>query len=340
MTTTYKQVGRNCLADFFGFDPHGAASMAEILASAGAFASASEDDFDGEGGVGRARVYRTIGEYLPFVARQIRIAGWLSKGKAYERDGHTEGATAVQADYQMNAVEAKARNGERVSEADLPNEQDRAVAKKTIDYLAEHFDNAPAATLTDYEHNLRVAFLSGVVEGKTSGIIASGINYAAKEQEKKTERVDFTNSQYVGEVGKRAIFTGLKCVFPGFGGRPVVFVDASGNKVSAWNPGFPVEKGATYNVKATPVKQDEYKGIKSTMMNRMVLATEKDLAPKAPRKPRAKKVVAAEKPVRFITYWCEACQTWAATGRPCTVSSHGECDCPKCQGMCKCLEER
>jgi hypothetical protein len=33
---------------------------------------------------------------------------------------------------------------------------------------------------------------------------------------------------------------------------------------------------------------------------------------------------------------CKHCVRWTLTGRPCTLASHGECDCPKCQGMCEC----
>jgi hypothetical protein len=33
---------------------------------------------------------------------------------------------------------------------------------------------------------------------------------------------------------------------------------------------------------------------------------------------------------------CKSCVRWAMTKRPCTLSSHGECDCPKCQGLCDC----
>ena len=33
---------------------------------------------------------------------------------------------------------------------------------------------------------------------------------------------------------------------------------------------------------------------------------------------------------------CDLCKIWADTGRPCTIFSHGECDCPKCFGICGC----
>lgn len=36
---------------------------------------------------------------------------------------------------------------------------------------------------------------------------------------------------------------------------------------------------------------------------------------------------------------CAFCQEWDELQRPCTASSHGECDCPKCTGICKCHEE-
>lgn len=286
-THEYKQVGRNCLADFIGFDPHGAAEYAELLAGIGQFAGACEED--GEPGE-RVRFYRTISAYLPYVAMAIRQNGWLSNGKAWELYNDKTNSSSNVAWNTMTDNESDIRAGKTVNPKNLPTEADEAVSAKTIEYIAELFENADTAKLTDYEHNLRVAMLGGVVEHRSAGIIASAINFAARDQEKKAERIDFSNSQYVGEIGKRAIFT-VKCVYPGFGGRPVVFVDGAGNKVSAWNPGFIVEKGQTYTVKATPVKQDEYKGLKSTMLNRMVLATEKDLAPKAPRKARAKKEV-------------------------------------------------
>lgn len=287
--TTYMQVGRNCLADFIGADAHAAAEMAEMLAGLGSFASACEEDgFQGRG----EKAHFTLGEYLPHVAVMIRKNGWLSKGQAWN-EHRMEDATAIMA--WTNMQKANSNSQKTRDEAEQVEEQDIAVATKTIALSHEFFDAADALKLSDYEHNLKVSVSSGVVEERTAGMVASAINFIAKNEEKKAERVDFANSQFVGTIGERSIFRDLKCIFDARGGgRPVVFVDAAGNKVSAWNPGFVVEKGATYTVKATPVKQDEYKGIKSTMLNRMVLATEKDLAPKAPRKPRAKKTIAVQ----------------------------------------------
>jgi hypothetical protein len=36
---------------------------------------------------------------------------------------------------------------------------------------------------------------------------------------------------------------------------------------------------------------------------------------------------------------CQNCKDWDALERPCTLASHGECDCPKCQGTCDCTHD-
>ena len=36
---------------------------------------------------------------------------------------------------------------------------------------------------------------------------------------------------------------------------------------------------------------------------------------------------------------CKACKAWQAKGFRCSAVTHGECDCPKCQGYCKCKEK-
>jgi hypothetical protein len=36
---------------------------------------------------------------------------------------------------------------------------------------------------------------------------------------------------------------------------------------------------------------------------------------------------------------CPNCREWDELERPCTAESHGECDCPKCTGICNCDDE-
>ena len=197
--SNFIQVGRNCLADFLGgADPHAAASMAEILAEAGYIAGACTDDDEGGLG-GGSRFYFTTADYLPWVAQTIRINGWLPKGKAWERDGHTHNASAVIA--WNNMVDY----GRPMSRIEKYTDADAKVADDAIAFCAKHFEDVDTATLGDYEHNLRVSLSTGIVEFRTAGMIASCVSFAAREQAKRNP-VIFTN-EFVGELGKRGTYT-------------------------------------------------------------------------------------------------------------------------------------
>ena len=41
-----------------------------------------------------------------------------------------------------------------------------------------------------------------------------------------------------------------------------------------------------------------------------------------------------------MTMKCKSCRTFEAKGFRCSAMTHGECDCPKCQGFCKCLFDK
>jgi len=36
---------------------------------------------------------------------------------------------------------------------------------------------------------------------------------------------------------------------------------------------------------------------------------------------------------------CKSCSTYFGNGRHCNADRFGECDCPKCQGLCDCEDE-
>lgn len=271
-TTTYKQVGRNCLADFLGgIDAHAAASMAEILANVHYTAGACMDDDMGEGGP-RAKFYHSNAHYLAWVAKDIRENGWLSKGKAWERDGDSGAATAVQA---WNAMVDTQKEQHGIKD---PTDADLKVAADTIAYCNEYFEAADSEKLSDYEHNLKVSLSTGIVEFKTAGMIASAVNFVVREQAKKNQ-TEWVND-FVGTLGERMTLT-LTFVRRYVNGR-CEFKTADGKKVTAF-PKFDVVEGQVYVVDGTPTKQDEWKGNKSTYINRVAIHVEKV------KKPRAKK---------------------------------------------------
>jgi hypothetical protein len=36
---------------------------------------------------------------------------------------------------------------------------------------------------------------------------------------------------------------------------------------------------------------------------------------------------------------CDECREWSEEMRGCTAALYGECDCPKCQGLCWCYDD-
>lgn len=82
-TGDYKQVGRNCLADFLGGnDLTQMAALAEIMWAANEEAAESEG-----GGFGGSWDCFSLESYLAFVAASIRKVGFLTKSKARELNG-------------------------------------------------------------------------------------------------------------------------------------------------------------------------------------------------------------------------------------------------------------
>ena len=86
----WKQVGRNCLADFLrSDDASGLAEYAEILADIDEFMSEFEDE--PEGGGGRGYQYFSALALLTQVACCVRADGWCSRTEA--KDGFGKEAT-------------------------------------------------------------------------------------------------------------------------------------------------------------------------------------------------------------------------------------------------------
>jgi hypothetical protein len=258
-TRELKQVGSTCLEDFLGVDVHAMAIMAELLASLGMIATSMEEC---EGGYSSTS-FIPLSTYLPFVALSIREDGWLSRTAAFQA-GDKSRSTA---DKSFNLM---LDHFHKPSSLTRPSEADEASARSTLEYLADHFEAKDEMTLNDYQHNLKVTFVGQVVNHKLAGLAASMINYVAREIEEKASRERMTESQYVGELNKRTVMK-LTCVYRPKGGRPAMFQDSGGNTVKAWNIPDDIEEGKTYQIRCTPVKHDDYRGVKSTMVNRLAV---------------------------------------------------------------------
>lgn len=256
-----KQVGRNCLADFLGVQsPDHLARMAELLAAAGGMA----EEYEGWGSAGEP--VEDIGSFLAFAACAIRNEGWLSRTKAREQGSYR--ATADLAWAWMHPVPgSKDKNP-------LPEEQDFKLATDALAWTDEHLTNEESDKLSDYEHNLRVAVVGGIVTSRLAGITASLITYYERAIGKEILSKKAIAAGHVGTVGKRETFLlTLAQVFSVESQYGVThihkFVTAEG-AVVVWKTGSSKLEAGEYKVKGTVKFHGDYKGTPQTILSRCV----------------------------------------------------------------------
>lgn len=189
------QVGRTCLQDFLGGDPSKIARLAEFLAAADELADELADEPEGSGGGHGPRMMPMV-NFIAAVVAVVRADGWLSRGKASEmgRDG------AGTADLAWSFATGRPLAGVKAEEGD------KAAAETLIAEAVATLD--AAETLTDYEHNLRVALMSSVATGRTAGIAASAVPFVNRARLAAAER-NAPTSEFLGVEGEKLTATAV-----------------------------------------------------------------------------------------------------------------------------------
>ncbi len=257
---TYKQVGRNCLADFLGHEsPETLVRKAECYIAVGRLIFESQEV--GWGNLGKVKSVPTE-LFLIMVAATIRAHGYVSKSKSEEL---LQKPTAwIAWDCCLNP-EVK---------HDPVEEQDVDLAKRAIAWAkAIEPDEAP----NSYIHDIAVCARQPVVTSRLIGYAASLIPAFRKNEETQFQRRRNTISQrHIGTVGKREIFD-LQVVFLKefetlHGIQTMVkFVDGEGNAVLWRASGRPdwLEVGKLVKVKCTPKEHTVYQDQPETIVLRV-----------------------------------------------------------------------
>lgn len=265
-----KQIGRSCLGDFLGHqDPAWAARRAEFLV----LARDAVEESMGWGGGGE--YVEDIAAYLAYVACAIQREGWLSRTKAREMDGRP--ATADLAWNWMHPSK-NTHPADRV----YPEEQHVEAANKALAWADAHLSSAVEGSLTDYEHNLRVAIIGGTVRHRLAGIVASILPYHERAMGRELSKAKWAEDKdraraagHVGVVGKREVFElALVKIFDFDGNFGVTHVHkfvADNGAVVVWKTGTERLEIGRYRVKGTVKKHDEYKGEPQTLLSRCVV---------------------------------------------------------------------
>jgi hypothetical protein len=265
-----RQVGSDCLRDFLGHDnPEAlvkyAAEMLDLLSS-------MDEEREYVGGAMRDRENIHLWEYLAEVVASIDALGWMPKSRAGIGDNPTAS---------IALGNLFARDEDRANPR--PTEEQETEALATIDWVRARWDDTDVHDLNDYENNLRVATARDWIEDRETGLAASVIAYYRRETEKELKRrerrANDADSLWQGKLKERLRDLRLQFTwsreFAGWGyedARTLVKLrDTDGNVYSFWTSHqFRAKAGDEFVVTGTVTKHDEYEGIKSTVLNRVV----------------------------------------------------------------------
>lgn len=266
-TDEYKQVGRNCLSDFFGHDALMYAERAQYLADIANISDAMEDDM-GFGGCGPK--YDMLETYLGHVAECIKLEGWLSRTAA-RAAGKSNYATADVAMDHLHPPPKFKRIYSHVSE------ESRAVAEAAIEFATE----IDSETDSEYLYNIRVIAHRGVVESRDMGLAASIVSAYQRHikdlrmKELYAKRAE--TAAHVGEVGETIIIklfveSVKQLDFDGYGYNTVrnlhTMSDKDGNVFVWFSSGETLPTGKEVVLKGTIKRHSEFRGLKQNVLSR------------------------------------------------------------------------
>jgi hypothetical protein len=266
-TGEWKQVGRNCLKDFLGWEsPEQLASYAEALAALDEDLRRASEYF----GVADEEVVSTSG-FATIVAALVREDGWLSKSKAEEYGGRP---TAERARNQYFGTSPTDDHDVKLDNATV-TEADETEADVALTWARDLTDEELADN--DFLWNLKVATATEYAPVRATGILAAVFVAKKYRDEDAREQAERPESNWFGEVKKRETWR-LTVVFENFyqgyyGTTQLVkFADEAGNVATWFNTGSTTaEVGVTYDVTATVKAFDTYEDQKQTILTRAKL---------------------------------------------------------------------
>lgn len=282
---TFKQVGRNCLADFLNTtSPNDVAALAAALAELVRLCGEASDEYEGGGGGGWGGSRSpSIGEFLTVAARMIREFGFRG-AKSESRTTQSWVWAVLYPPTGNSDWDRKERETLREYERTITDD-DREHALAALEWALSLGERESDS---DYIHNLRVAANQNVVRERTGGLLASLIPAYDRANPSGVVAPDAITverkpSEYVGELKKRATFKLTLIDFhsferDGFGryGTETCYVynfaDEAGNLLTWFSSGNAgLVKGESYTIKGTPKKHEEFRGAKTTYLSRCVV---------------------------------------------------------------------
>jgi len=259
----YKQVGRQCLADFIG-DCDPAIWLKTSLLRADAFDAligCNDDDWIGW----KSKPSFALRDFLESAEKAIWAFGWApssseypTKYIAWDMVNHNP----ITLKMYMDKFNDRCKDGQRDSIVDI----------NAVITWAENLTDDSCAD--DYLYNIRTIAQSGYVTRKTAGYSASMIMTYQREQAKQLKLEQAAaQSKHFGTIKKREIFElVLDRVIPFEGHYGVtylhIFHDSNGNRAIWYGSSTPFEVGINHKIKATVKDHNERDGVSQTVLTR------------------------------------------------------------------------
>jgi hypothetical protein len=256
----YKEVGSTCLKDFLGHDP----SNFLFFATLSNRIKGLEDEFGfGSFGSGDPVAFSLEG-VLALTSGVIKKWGWTSRSEAYDTSAM---ATADMVIEYMNP-------NCKLEKIEI-EEEDREIAKKTIDYFKSLTDQD-----NDYIMNCLKVIKLNAVPYKRFGIACSMIHVYRRHVEKELEKANLKDSNWFGNIGSKLEKCPVTCTFKthvdSFYGVSTLykFIDEDGNVFKTFYSGhtWSVEQGDKVLLSGTVKKHDEWNNVKETLLTRSKVA--------------------------------------------------------------------
>ena len=290
---TTKQVGSSCLADFLGHvDPQQLALIASFYTDAfGALAIGEDDDFseDPHGLYVRGASLISLKTLLSVSAAHHRLYGWTTSAQARLDDRAIPSVGRV-----LSAIFGNSKESKELRAELAPTEADTTLATNAIEWAKT------ADTSSDFMHNLSAIAKAETASYRTTGMACAIIGAYKRHIEGEFERKSRPESNHVGTVGERltmdlhVIVT--RAMPEGIYGPTTLhrFADESGNIFTWFASGeAKFNDGDNVTVKATIKKHDVYKGLKQTVLSRvMEIASTEQQAKLAALSPAAETMLA------------------------------------------------
>jgi hypothetical protein len=296
--TEYKQVGRNCLADFFdGELADYVVPLTELWESLGEMISGMGDSY------GNQPSFFSSADVLTLTQEVIIECGWLSATKRreiLETDDRAPETTAYLVGSLLAPPVTRSTyivelwskiNANRANRSEEENASLDTLSETALEW-ARSLD-PEAETTNDYLYNLHTISKAESVSYKGLGLLCSLIPAYRRVTEVQKERESKPVSSHVGIIGGRQVFENVTVEWVGqatysqWGATtPVKFVDSTGNVLMLWCSGSAneYEVGKILSIVGTVKSHDIYRNVNQTVINRVKLWDGKPVKQAKPKK--------------------------------------------------------